>query len=382
MQQSISNSETKKIMLSSKTREKSRSEWIFEQSIKSEETKKSYLRVLKKYKEFVGVENTEELLNADRKMIQEKVEDFVISMKGNINPNSFPTQLASIFLFYDLSDIVLNKTRIRKLYPAKIKKMGREAYSREDIRFLLENTNKKRSKAIILIFTSTGIRVGGLCDLRISNLLDSPREDCKCLRVYADEKEEYFVFLTPESSNALEDYLQERIDSGEKLTPDKPLISQFENYGHGKTNSLKMTRIAVTNVFTTIFRHKKEGRLKDKGGNYSIPTLHGTRKYFNKTMKMREGCNLSICEKLMGHSTTIKLDNDYLPVSREELFKEFERGISYLTIGEEERQLLRIAELEKQQKSEEDKEKENEILKEEMEILKLRIHRMELSQEQ
>ena len=158
MQQSISNSETKKIMLSSKTREKSRSEWIFEQSIKSEETKKSYLRVLKKYKEFVGVENTEELLNADRKMIQEKVEDFVISMKGNINPNSFPTQLASIFLFYDLSDIVLNKTRIRKLYPAKIKKMGREAYSREDIRFLLENTNKKRSKAIILIFTSTGIK--------------------------------------------------------------------------------------------------------------------------------------------------------------------------------------------------------------------------------
>lgn len=363
------------------TKNESRCEWIFEESIKSEETKKTYLRILKKFKKFVGVENTEDLLNADRKMIQEKVEDFVISMKGVINPNSFPTQLASIFLFYDLSDIVLNKTRIRKLYPAKIKKMGQEAYSRGDIRFMLENTNKRRSKAIILIFTSTGIRVGGLCDLQIKDLLDSPREDCKCLRIYADEKEEYFTFLTPESTKALEDYLQERIDSGEKLTPNKPLISQFENYGHGKTNSLKMTRIAVTNVFTTIFRHKKEGRVKDKGGNFSIPTLHGTRKYFNKTMKMREGCNLSVCEKLMGHSTTIKLDDSYLPVTREELFKEFEKAIPYLTIGEEERQLLRIAELEKERKSEQDKTKENQLLNEEMAVLKLRMERMESTKE-
>ncbi len=367
--------------MSSKTRQNSRTEWIFEQSIKSEETKKAYLRILKKYKKFVGVENTEDLLNADRKMIQEKVEDFVISMKGSINPNSFPTQLAPIFLFYALSDIVLNKTRIRKLYPAKIKKMGREAYSRDDIRFLLENTSRRRSKAIILIFTSTGIRVGGLCDLRISDLLDSPREDCKSLRVYADEKEEYFVFLTPESTKALEDYLQERIDNGEKLTPETPLISQLENYGHGKGNSLKMTRIAVTNVFSTIFRHRKEGRAKDKGGNYSIPTLHGTRKYFNKIMKMREGCNLSVCEKLMGHSTTIKLDDDYLPLNREELFKEFEKAIPYLTIGEEERQVLKIKELENQQKSDDDKESENRLLREEMIVLKLRMERFEKSKE-
>ncbi len=42
--------------MSSKTRQNSRTEWIFEQSIKSEETKKTYLRILKKYKKFVGVE--------------------------------------------------------------------------------------------------------------------------------------------------------------------------------------------------------------------------------------------------------------------------------------------------------------------------------------
>jgi len=368
-------------LLSEQEQQKSRVEWIYEQSIRSESTRATYLRVLKKYMKFVGVSNAGELLEADRKTIQERIEDFVISQKGTLNPNSFPPELAPIFLFYELNDVILNKTKIRKLYPAKIKKMGFQAYARQDIRFLLENTSKRRSKAIILIFTSTGCRSGGLCDLRIADMIDSPREDCKCLRFYNDEKEEYFSFLTPESTKAVNEYLQERIDSGEKLTPEKPLISQFTNYGHGKSNSLKMTNTALTNVFVTIFRHKREARQKDKGGRYSIPTLHGTRKYFNKTMKMRDGCNLSICEKLMGHSTTIKLDNSYLPVSIEDLFKEFEKGIPFLTIGEEERQRLRIAELERERKSEESKEAENEVLKEELEVLQLRMQRFEDSQE-
>ena len=57
---------------------KSRCEIIFEASIKSEHTRINYLRCMKKFKAFVGVEGLDELLHGDQKAIQEKVEDYVI----------------------------------------------------------------------------------------------------------------------------------------------------------------------------------------------------------------------------------------------------------------------------------------------------------------
>jgi len=65
---------------------KPRCEILFEHSIKSDHTRDSYLRGMKKFMRFVGVENFEQLLQSDQKAIQEKVEDYVIYLKGKINP--------------------------------------------------------------------------------------------------------------------------------------------------------------------------------------------------------------------------------------------------------------------------------------------------------
>ena len=143
---------------------KSRCEIVFEQCIQSDRTRDNYLYTLRKYKEFVGVQNTEELLEADRKAIQEKVEDFVMYLKKRLNPNSFGSYLAPVVLFYDVNDIVLNKVKIRKMYPAKIKTMGGNSYTREDIASMLSRTRKNRTRCIILICTSTGCRVSALCE--------------------------------------------------------------------------------------------------------------------------------------------------------------------------------------------------------------------------
>ena len=61
----------------------------------------------------------------------------------------------------------------------------------------------------------------------------------------------------------------------------------------------------------------------------------------------------------------------------EELFKEFSKNIAELTISEEERQLLKIKQLEEEKKEKQDKTEENELLKQQVEILKLRMERME-----
>ena len=54
-------------------------------------------------------------------------------------------------------------------------------------------------------------------------------------------------------------------------------------------------------------------------------------------MKDRSNSNLSLCEKLMGHSVTIPLDNNYAPFSKEKLFEEFRKAIPSLIISDVER---------------------------------------------
>lgn len=362
----------------SNTLEKPRCQIRFEQSIPNEITRENYLRTMKKFMRFVNVDSMDQLLEADHKNIQEKIEDYIFSLKNQINPNSFGTQLASVYLFYELNDVILNKTRFKKMYPTKIKVQGFKAYTREDIRKMLDHTNKNRGKALVLIFASTGCRVGGLMELKMGDLLDVPDSECKCLRFYNGSIEEYYGFLTPEASRALNDYLQERIDSGEKLTDDLPLITRYGKYNlkynnDNPTKSQPMTRLAITHTLEYML---KGDRPRDVGGRFSIPTTHGFRKYFNRTMKIREGCNISICEKLMGHSVTVTLDNNYLPLEREELFKEFQKAIPELTISAEERQALRIKELEEERRKEKDSKIRNELLQEELQILKLKVERM------
>ena len=59
-------------------------------------------------------------------------------------------------------------------------------------------------------------------------------------------------------------------------------------------------------------------------------------------MKSRHDCNLSLCEKLMGHSVTIPMDNHYGTFSNEQIFEEYKKAIPELTISDEERQKVQI----------------------------------------
>jgi len=363
-----------------------RCELTFERSCnKSEYTQIVYQNSLKKFMSFCEVEKMSELLEADRKAIQEKVEDYVFYLTGKLNPNSIPTKLAPVFLFYDVNDVILNKVKIKKMYPAKVKKQGFNAYTREQIKEMLSNSKKKRSKALVLTFVSSGCRIGGLTELTMKDIVDIPNSECMCLTIYHDENEEYLTFLTPEATKALYEYFQQRLDKGEVFSDDTPVFARNENQVRSHAviqrdvKANKMSRTAVSHSIEYMLASQE--RPKEKGGRFKVQTTYGFRKYYNRVLKMGDRCNISIAEKLFGHSVQIKLDNHYLPIGMEELFKEFSKNIAELTIGEEERQLLRIKQLERERKLEIDKETENKLLKQELEVLKLRMERFENSQE-
>ena len=329
---------------------------IFEHSIRSDQTRDTYKYMLEKFRKWATVNNPDELLQADQKSIQRLIEDYVMYLKGKISPNSFTPQLAPVILFFQVNDINLNLIKIKKMYPETVKKSGYGAYSREDIQSMLENTNKKRTKAIIHVLASTGCRAGALCELKMKDIEDY--ENCKSILFYADDKEEYYGFLTPEASKALGDYFEERMQNNERFTPETPVFR--ESYQLASLPARHLSLQLLTQIIEATLKSIK--RVRTPNGRYTVQLIHGYRKYFNLVMKDRSNSNLSLCEKLMGHSVTIPLDNNYAPFSKEKLFEEFRKTIPLLIISDVER---------KQAFIESQKKKITELSKKEDQIQKL-----------
>lgn len=342
---------------------------IFEHSIRSDQTREAYKYMLEKFRKWSKVNNSDELLQADQKSIQTLIEDYVMYLKGKISPNSFTVQLAPVILFFQVNDINLNTVKIKKMYPEKVKRSGYGAYSRQDIQSMLENTNKKRTKAIIHVLASTGCRAGGLVGLKMKDVEDY--ENCKSVLFDADSTQEYHGFLTPEACKALDDYLLERIRDNERFTPETPVFR--ESYQLASLPARHLTLQMLTEIIEATLKNIK--RVRTPNGRYTVQLVHGFRKYFNLVMKTRASSNLSLCEKLMGHSVTIPLDNHYAPFSKEKLFEEFRKAIPSLIISDVER---------KQALIESQKKKISELQKERLksEQLEDRIKRLEQIYEQ
>ncbi|WP_299290540.1 tyrosine-type recombinase/integrase [Nitrosopumilus sp.] len=308
---------------------------MFLQALGSPVTRENYKYQLDRFMEWNKTHDYDDLLKADEKTLQRNLEDYLIYLKDNFSPNYIPSIMQPVELFYTMNDVNLNTKRLHKMFPTRTKKGGYGTYKREDIQKMLLATKKKRTRALILFLSSTGCRVGVIPELKLGHITNI--DDCKKVVCYAGDKEEYVTFMTPESSKAFDDYLDERQQDNERLTPESPAFRK--DYVIGSAPAETMLQGTVRNALTITLKDVQ----KTKTGNrFNIPTLHGLRKYFNITLKSRANANLSICEKLMGHSVTIPLDNHYAPFSDEALFEEYKKAILDLTISNEDRQRQEI----------------------------------------
>ena len=153
-----------------------RSLLLFENSLKSEKTRELYLYFLNQFKDYYKLKDYDSILKIDQKQLQIMVEDYVMMLKKRLNPNSIGTHMAGVQAFFDTNDVELKWKKIRRLFPAKIKRTGSRMWTAADIDLMLKNTRDLRQKALIHFLAASGVRRGAIPELQLKHL--KKIEDC------------------------------------------------------------------------------------------------------------------------------------------------------------------------------------------------------------
>ncbi|PIY88150.1 MAG: hypothetical protein COY74_09775 [Nitrosopumilales archaeon CG_4_10_14_0_8_um_filter_34_8] len=294
---------------------------------------------------FYKLKDYDSLAVMDSKMLQIMIEDFVMKKKSEgLSSNGIKNHLSPLELFCDANGLEIKWKKINRLLPEVGKRTGGKPYTTEHIALMLEFERVMRNKAIIHFLAATGVRVGAIQDIKLKHVIDF-KEDCKMVTVYADTKDEYVTFLTPEASMILDIYLEKRKNDREYLNPESPLFRTTYQFGTAKAVAMKKT--SVCGVINRGL--ERTGlRVTNTSKRYDIQIDHGFRKRWNTIVKNTDGMKIILAEKMMGHAITIPLDDTYNVPVFEKLFQEYKKAISELTIDESER--LRIKNEQQQKK--------------------------------
>ena len=192
-------------------------------------TRKNYLSRLKKYIDYCQVESIDELLyNGDIKLIQERITDFLIHIQTEGYSSATVSHcLTAVKMYYSYNDITsLNWVKMSKVLRPYRREANDRPYRTDEIAKILEKCDQ-RSRIIILLCCSAGVRQGAIHTMKLQDL--EKIGDVYKIDVYKNESEEYYTFCSPECAKAIDDYLTYRQRCGESLKPSAPLIREQFN---------------------------------------------------------------------------------------------------------------------------------------------------------
>ena len=362
-----------------------RSYVVFKRAIKTERTLEFYRRnlcyflvhagmdteqIVQRYAPYVKAVTGEHRPNIEGQIeLQRLVEEYVLALadrvdKDELKPTSVVTLVPCIKLFLSMNDILLNWTKINKLLPRSDLAADDEAYSREDIQKMLNYTDL-RGKVIILLLSSSGMRLGGLAELRVGDITpiydkNDPNNHVLAahVRVYATSADyAYDTFITLETWGFYQQYLDLRRSWGESITKDSPAIIVRFNKRTLKEKAPKpIHEHTIQDMIITI--RKKAGvdvKSKNYNGRYVTKSVHGFRKWFNttlKSIKTKDGqpaVQFINKERLLGHRLTgaLSLENNYDRMDKvKELLSDYLKAVHELTVADDARLALKVSVLE------------------------------------
>ena len=182
--------------------------------------------------------------------------------------------ISSFFSWLEEEDYIL-KSPMRRIHKIKTKQQVKEIISDEAIEMLRDSCCCPRDLAMIDLLYSTGIRVGELVNLNISDINFEARE---CV-VFGKGDKERRVYFDAKAKLHLKDYLKSRNDDNPALfvTLDSPYA-----------------RLKISGV---------EIRIRELGRRMNLSKIHPHK--FRRTMATRaidKGMPIEQVQKILGHS--------------------------------------------------------------------------------
>lgn len=273
--------------------------------------------------------------------VQNIIIDYIEERKKQVSGSTLQLFKSALRHFFEMNDVEsgINWIKISKMIPHAKKTGNDRAPSIEEIRLMIDSADL-RTKCIVLICATSGIRVGafnGLTYGDITPIKDKTNLVGAKVIVYKGENEQYTTFVTSECYGMIQQYITARKTIGEIITIHSPLIRDaWDNNTYRKVKSKDpKTAKAVTSktIANMMGEFLKKINIRDQittttiaSKRYAFKQIHGFRKYF-KTNAERSMKTLDV-EKLMGHA-----ENYYKP-PEEYLQEQYRMAVPHLIISE------------------------------------------------
>ena len=196
------------------------------------------------------------------------------SNAGMVTIDNIRRVLSSFFAWLENEDYIV-KSPVRRIHKVKATKKVKETLTDENLETLRDTCSNERDLAILELLISTGMRVGELTKLNISDMNFQERS-CVVLGKGNSEREVYF---SAKSKMYIEKYLETRADNNEAL-----FVSLIKPYN----------RLGISGV---------EILIRNLGKEANINKVHPHK--FRRTMAIDKGMPIEQVQKLLGH---IKID--------------------------------------------------------------------------
>ena len=214
-----------------------------------------------------------------RKIATDEIRSYLVDYQkindcSKVTVDNIRRNISSFFSWLEEEDYIL-KSPMRRIHKIKTRTVVKEVISDETIELMRDNCTQIRDIAIIDLLYSTGIRVGELVNLNISDVNLQQRE---CV-VYGKGDKERRVYFDAKAKIHLQAYLDTRSDADPALfvTLDSP---------HAR---LKISGVEI--------------RLRELGRRLGISRIHPHK--FRRTMATRaidKGMPIEQVQKILGHS--------------------------------------------------------------------------------
>ena len=214
-----------------------------------------------------------------RKITTDEIRGYLVDYQkvnncSKVTVDNVRRNMSSFFSWLEEEDYIL-KSPMRRIHKIKTKQPVKETITDEMIEKLRDNCTCVRDLAMIDLLYSTGIRVGELVGLNISDIDFEERE---CI-VFGKGDKERRVYFDAKAKLHLQEYIESRTD-------DNPALFVTLDAPHAR---LKISGVEI--------------RVRELGRKLNIDKIHPHK--FRRTMETRaidKGMPIEQVQKILGHS--------------------------------------------------------------------------------